>query len=364
MWKLLGVIVLALAPGATPRAEIEHDAWKAVGVAQPADKPRILLIHDMEGLAGQDNPYSFLYGHPEYPRGQQLLIEDVNAVVAGLFAGGAGSVSVADGHGSGNPGPDILIDRLDRRAQMVSRPSSFDTYLDLAEKGAFDAVVAVGMHAKSGSGGFASHTFGIGSRFLVNGWSITETELLGLLHGRVGIPVIFASGDDRLANDLKTMPWIHYVTTKKARNAWSAELYPVEQVRAELTRQARLAVEQLAAAKVMRTEGPLRIAVRAVPPASLSWLEGMPGIDYENETVSFIAQNIADAFTGMLSITSALAFSYSEAQLALNAQPDAQKLKQLGAEELYRIWLDAESGKTKPNPPHASPPKEHYHGYD
>lgn len=58
----------------------------------------------MEGLSGQDDPYSFLYGHPEYPRGQRLLIQDVNAVIEGLFAGGAGSVTVADGHGSGNPG--------------------------------------------------------------------------------------------------------------------------------------------------------------------------------------------------------------------------------------------------------------------
>lgn len=225
MWKLPGMVAVIATAGAAPvaaaaAATIAHDAWQTPGVSQPvADKPRILLVHDMEGLSGQDNPYSFLYGHPEYPRGQRLLIQDVNAVVAGLFAGGAGSVSVADGHGSGNPGPDILIDQLDRRARMVSRTSSFDTYLDLAEQGAFDAVAVVGMHAKNGSGGFASHTFGIGSQFLVNGLSITETELLGLLHGRVGIPVIFASGDDRLAEDLKTMPWIQYVTTKKATSA-------------------------------------------------------------------------------------------------------------------------------------------------
>lgn len=37
--------------------------------------------------------------------------------------------------------------------------------------------------------------------------SITETELIALSWGRVGVPVIFASGDDRLAADLATMPW-------------------------------------------------------------------------------------------------------------------------------------------------------------
>lgn len=111
------------------------------------------------------------------------------------------------------------------------------------------------------------------------------------------------------------------------------------------------------------TAGPLRVAVRAVPPASLSWLEGMPGVDYENETVSFIAQNMADAYRGIVPIVTALAFSYSEAQLALNAQPNAKQLKQLGAEELYRLWLDTESGRAKASPP-ASPPQRRHHGYE
>src|SRR5687767_10666380 len=89
-----------------------QSAWTTAAVkAASGSKPRVLLIHDMEGLAGQDNPYSFLYGHPLYPVGQRLLVADVNAVIEGLFAGGAASVVVADGHGRGNPGADILVDR-------------------------------------------------------------------------------------------------------------------------------------------------------------------------------------------------------------------------------------------------------------
>ena len=77
-------------------------------------------------------------------------------------------------------------------------------------------MAVVGMHAKTGSGGFASHTFTLGIDLLINGQSITETELVALSWGRVGVPVIFASGDDRLAGDLETMPWIEYVTVKEA----------------------------------------------------------------------------------------------------------------------------------------------------
>lgn len=326
--------------------------------------PRVLLIHDMEGLSGQSDPYTFLYGHPAYPKGQALLIADVNAVIAGLFAGGAGSVVVADGHGSGNPGPDILVDQLDKRATLISRSQPFDAYLDLAEKGAFDAVAVVGMHCKSGSGGFAAHTYTIGMELLVNGHSITETELVGLLYGRAGIPVIFASGDDRLAADLKTMPWLQYVTTKKAKSASDAELYPVAQVHEAMRKQAKLAVQGLKSATVMQPQGPLQIAVRAVPPANMRWLKVMPGVNYENETVSFVATDMADAYRRMRPIVTALSFSFSDAELAaFKAQPNASELEFKGMEELYRRWFAAESGEAAAAAPTAPAAKTQYHGF-
>src|ERR1051325_1403147 len=83
---------------------------------------RILRYHDMEGLAGQDDWRSFLFSHPEkYPEGQKLLAADINAVVDGLFAGGATQVDVVDAHGSGNPDPDLRSDLLDPRAKQVFR---------------------------------------------------------------------------------------------------------------------------------------------------------------------------------------------------------------------------------------------------
>src|SRR5678809_1192565 len=50
---------------------------------------RVLVYHDMEGLAGQDDWKTYLFSHPEkYPEGQQMLVADLNAVIDGLFAGG------------------------------------------------------------------------------------------------------------------------------------------------------------------------------------------------------------------------------------------------------------------------------------
>lgn len=363
MIKCASAAILMLA--ASVAAAQTPPPWTERAVEAPVpERPRILLIHDMEGLSGQDDPYSFLYGHPKYAQGQRALIADVNAVIAGLFDGGAQSVLVADGHGSGNPAADILIDQLDRRARMATRPTPFDTYRDLAEPDTFDAIAVVGMHAKSGSGGFASHTYTIGMQIFLNGQSITETELVGLFYGRVGVPVIFASGDDRLASDLRSMPWIQYVTTKKALSASQAQLYPVEQVHAAMRERAKLAVRRLARAKVMVPAQPLRTAVKAVPPANMRWLADMPGVEYQNETVSFTAKDILDAYRGIRPIVSALAFSFSDAtQSAFNAQPDARMLKLQGTQELYRRWFEAESGRAV-TPDGAAPPVAHeYHGF-
>ncbi|MFT5432806.1 MAG: hypothetical protein ACI9OJ_003510, partial [Myxococcota bacterium] len=165
---------------------------------------RVLVYHDMEGLAGQSDPNTFFAFKPEYAHGRELLTADVNAVVAGLFDGGADEVHVVDAHGSTSPEPDLLLDQLDPRAEMVFKDHPFEPYMDLTEPGLYDAIAVVGMHAKTGSRGFASHTFTIGMGVILNGMSITETEVIGYSWGRVDTPVIFASGDDRLASDLET----------------------------------------------------------------------------------------------------------------------------------------------------------------
>ena len=101
---------LALTTAATPRG------------ARRAAAVRVLVYHDMEGLAGQDDWRTFLFSHPErYPEGQKMLAADLNAVIDGLFAGGATQVDVVDAHGSGNPDPDVRRDLLDARAKQVFR---------------------------------------------------------------------------------------------------------------------------------------------------------------------------------------------------------------------------------------------------
>lgn len=362
----LPVLLCVVAPGCGPAGEMGQDSDPAGAggmasmSAQPPAEPwtlddvvpdtgdgiRVLIIHDMEGLSGQDDPRSYRFGTEQYPSGQEMLAADVNAVVDGLFAGGATEVLIADGHGSGNSDPDLRTDLLDARATQIIRDEPFDTYFDLPESEEMDAVAVVGMHSKTGSGGFAAHTFTLGIDLLINGQAITETELVALSWGRFGVPVIFASGDDKLRGDLATMPWIEYVTVKDAPAADTAITRPVDEARADLREGARRAVERLAEAKSMRAVLPVRASLHAVPPANLRFLEGVPGMDYADDTYSFTAADMREAYDGLVAVVGLARVGYqSLLQEVVAARPDGGEIQSAFGEALWQRWHDQESGR-------------------
>lgn len=332
-------------------------------IAAAQSRPlRVLVYHDMEGLAGQDDWHTFDFDFPEaYARGRQMLLADLGAVIAGLFDGGATSVHVVDGHGSGNPEPDVPPGSLDARVVQVVRDRPFRQYVDLVAPDTYDAVVCVAMHSKTGSGGFAAHTFAPGLEFLVNGRSITETELIGYSWGRVGVPVILVTGDDRLQQDLRTMPWLEYVVTKHATSASSAELRPVEQVHREMREAARRAVRAVSKAQVMRLDGPIQGGMRAVPPASFAMLRGLPGVALRADTVHFEAGDFAALYDGWMALDNVASASYLPVlRETVRALPNADSVLVQYNERLTGRWLDVESGRYTPPPP--PPPRPRYFG--
>jgi D-amino peptidase len=314
---------------------------------------RVLVYHDMEGLAGQDDWRTFLFSHPEkYPEGQKMLAADLNAVIDGLFSGGATQVEVVDAHGSGNPEPDVRRELLDPRAKQVFRDKPFDPYVDITAPNAYDAVVAVAMHAKTGSHGFASHTITLGMDMLINDKSITESEIVGYSWGRVGVPVIMVTGDDRLHDDLKVMPWIEFVVTKTATSASTVQLRPVDAVHAEMREKAARAVRNVSKAKVMTLATPMRAGLHAVPPASLAPLKGIPGINYTDQTVTFTAPDFRAAYDGVIALVGAARPAYFQVLRETVAKlPDGVKIMADYSDALFVRWMDYESGRWQPPPP-------------
>lgn len=216
--------------------------------AKAAGNPRILVIYDMEGVSGIDHEAMTDSEKPAYAAGRLSLTSDVNAAIRGLAAGGARTIWVQDGHGSGNADePDILLDRLDPRARFDFRQADYDPY-STGIDGSLDAIVCIGMHARAETRGFLAHTWTYEPAFRVNGVDLSETEIIALSAARFGVPVIMTSGDDVLGQHLRdVLPDLEYASVKTAVSRAKAEPLPPGEAERRIEAAARKAMEKLLA---------------------------------------------------------------------------------------------------------------------
>ncbi len=165
----------------------------------------VLVAADMEGIAGIEDYRECLPSHPAaYARGRRLMTDEVLTVVEALRAGGAGRISVGDWHMVGTN-----VERGRMPAGVEVRPIA-DLALDEAEPsmakahgGPLDAVAMIGHHAKTPSPqGFCSHTFIWGMEVLLDGESLSETQVYAQALAAEGIPILLAAGDRRLLEEM------------------------------------------------------------------------------------------------------------------------------------------------------------------
>ncbi|MEO8449812.1 MAG: M55 family metallopeptidase, partial [Gemmatimonadota bacterium] len=230
----------------TLRAGLVLAALLPVVALAQAKKPRVLLYYDMEGISGANRPTQVFFTHPkDYQPAREFLTGDVNAAIRGLVAGGAGEIVVTDAHGSGNPDPDILLDKMDKRASFEWRDTPFDPYRDLPN-GTYHAIVCIAMHARANTPGFMAHTYTIEPSFKVNGLDITETEIIAHFAAPYHVPVIMVSGDDVLEKQIaERFPLAEYGLVKHAKGMAAADVLPEAEAWKNIEAAAKRAIEKL-----------------------------------------------------------------------------------------------------------------------
>src|SRR5262249_55352872 len=125
------------------------------------------------------------------------------------------------------------------------KDEEYDPYMDGFDS-SFQAIVAVGMHARAATRGFMAHTITLEPVITVNGKRITESALIGLSSARYKIPVIMVAGDDVLGEQIKDeFPNAEYAVVKRAITRAKAELIPQPEVQRAIERAAKAAIEKL-----------------------------------------------------------------------------------------------------------------------
>jgi D-amino peptidase len=201
---------------------------------QAPSRVKVLVLYDMEGITDAVQPADVGFGSPTYEATRASLVEDVNAAIRGLLAAGATEIVVTDGHGSGNPDPDFVLDRMPEGARHEIRAEPYDPYIDLID-GSYAAMVAIAMHSKAAGGGFLAHTYNGHTRWNMGGHEMNESMLVAASAARFGVPLILVTGDDVLEREVKAFsPATEYVVVKIAESVERAVARPRADVSADI----------------------------------------------------------------------------------------------------------------------------------
>ncbi len=114
----------------------------------------------------------------------------------------------------------------------------------------------------------------------------------------------------------------------------------------------------------MSLEPPLRVEFRAVHPASLSLLERVPGVDYSDGSVSFIAVDFAEAYRAVQGLLAIAEQGYDRVLWdTIEAHPSGHELERQFVDRLLDRYAEAENGEWAP-PNRERDPSRKYHGYN
>ena len=159
---------------------------------------RVLIIGDMEGVAGITTWEQVDGGTTMFLEARVLYTEEMNAAVRGSIAAGATEVVVMDCHGAGSGWSfnSLVPDQLDPRCEFVVQ-SEWTDYTEFLEQGC-DAALMVGQHARAGTAdGGLNHTVSSTHWRSVkfNGVEVGEVGINAALCGTWNCPVLLVTGD-------------------------------------------------------------------------------------------------------------------------------------------------------------------------
>jgi D-amino peptidase len=162
---------------------------------------KVFISIDMEGLAGVVAGSDVSPTGRDYAHFRTIMAGEANAAVRGAFAAGARDVVVRDSHGDKT---NLLPGDLARGATLIRGQGTGPKNMMEGIDETFGAVVFLGYHAKAGTpNAILEHTSnGNVIDFSVNGVSLPEGGYNALVAGLYKVPVVFASGDRALTEQL------------------------------------------------------------------------------------------------------------------------------------------------------------------
>jgi D-amino peptidase len=224
---------------------------------------------------------------------------DLDAVLAGCAAAGADEVVVCDAHDDGR---NLDPADLPGFAGLVSGSPSPGSMLEgLAPD--CDGALCVGYHAMAGTpGAVLEHTWSYKTFSVrIGGLEVGEFGIAALLAGEMGVPMVYASGDDKLAAEaLALVPGIVTTVVKTGVRREAAVLQAPDAARARMTRDVERALGAGRRPAPLAWSGePLRVTFTRVTYCDLA--EACPAaVRLDGRTLEVGGETFADVYRAYL----------------------------------------------------------------
>lgn len=183
---------------------------------------KIYISADIEGISGVVNWGFTSQTEYNYSRARKLMTDEVNAAVTGAKLAGAEEILVNDSHG---PMTNILIEDLDEEVRLISGNKKLLGMMEGIDD-SFDGVLLIGYHARHNTLGVLSHSYygSVVTEIKINGRVVGEFEFNTMVAGYYNVPVVFVSGDDVVAGQVREFNQdIETLIVKKAHSRYCAE---------------------------------------------------------------------------------------------------------------------------------------------
>ena len=262
---------------------------------------RVYVSSDIEGVAGvvtsqQGSPA----GGEAYERARRWMTAEVNAAASAAFDAGAGAVVVNDAHG---PNTNLLVEALDERVHLITgKPKALNMVHGVDD--GFDAALFLGYHARPGTAeAILDHAY-VGTvvdELRLNGAPYGEFGLNAMLAGAFGVPVVMASGDDKLAAEVaELLPSTEVAVVKWATGRAAARTLMPGPAKVAIASTVTRALRGPRPECVLRPpEGALTLDVRFVSTLQADLAAIMPGAARrDGRTVRFEHDDYVEVFRG------------------------------------------------------------------
>jgi D-amino peptidase len=259
---------------------------------------KLMILTDIEGVTGVTT-----YEQAEGTAfGQSMLMNDLTALLDGIFSYGSPEVVIYDEHTDGR---NVVLDGLPEQVSVVCGKPLVGGFWEGIDS-TYDGLIMLGFHARSGvAGSLLPHSY---SRKNLNIWIndqvVGEIGVEASMAGDHGVPLIMVTGDSagmKEAQDL--VPGVTTVTVKEALGEFEARCYSPVKTKKMIYEAAAKIAEKLPDVKPLKFKAPITLKIEIAESDYLKKMKTLnPEIFIEKNIIQLRGKTVTEVWMEFLKI--------------------------------------------------------------